>query len=95
MAATVLSVTDAVRHFSDYLNRVAYRREAFVLQRGRQKLAELRPLQQGLCLGDLPGLLSRLPKLASGDSAAFEADVRACRKEANICQEGLRDPWVS
>ena len=29
MPARVLTVTEAARHFSDYVSRVAYRREAF------------------------------------------------------------------
>jgi hypothetical protein len=30
MSANVVTVTEAVRHFSDYISRVVYRRESFV-----------------------------------------------------------------
>ena len=37
------SVTEIARHFADYVNRVAYRREHFVLLRGNKPVAELGP----------------------------------------------------
>jgi len=43
----MLTVTEVVRHFAEYLNRVAYRRESFVLIRGNKAIAELRPLPTG------------------------------------------------
>ena len=39
-----LSVTEVARHFAEYINRVAYRGECFVLMRGNKPIAELRPL---------------------------------------------------
>jgi antitoxin (DNA-binding transcriptional repressor) of toxin-antitoxin stability system len=42
--AQTLSVTEAARHFAEYINRVVYRSEAFVLVRGNKPIAELRPL---------------------------------------------------
>lgn len=42
-----LSVTEAARHFAEYINRVAYRGESFVLVRGNKPVAELRPLPMG------------------------------------------------
>jgi antitoxin (DNA-binding transcriptional repressor) of toxin-antitoxin stability system len=94
MTGTVLSATSAVRHFSDYLNRVAYRGEVFILSRGGQPLAELRPLPAGRRLGDLPGMVQGLPPLAADDDEAFEADVSAIRKAAGGEKKGLRNPWA-
>ena len=93
MHATVLSVTEAVRHFSDYVNRVAYRREAFVLRRGGVELAELRPVPSGRRLGDLPRIVASLPSLSEADAKRFSEDVHAAR--ASLRREGLQDPWVS
>jgi hypothetical protein len=76
-----------------YVNRVAYRREAFVLRRGRVELAELRPVPSGRRLGDLPGMLASLPSLSESDAKRFAADVRAAR--TSLRREGLRDPWAS
>ena len=93
MNAKVLSVTEAVRHFSDYVNRVAYRRETFVLRRGRAELAELRPVPSGRRLGDLPGILASLPTLSESDAKRFTEDVNKAR--VSLRREGLRDPWAS
>lgn len=93
MRTEVLSVTEAVRHFSDYVNRVAYRREAFVLRRGGVELAELRPVPGGRRMGDLPGILASLPSLSEADARQFSEDVDAAR--TRLRREGLRDPWAS
>lgn len=85
-----LSVTEVVRNFADYLNRVAYRRESFVLVRGGRALAELRPLPAGKRLGELPGLIASLPHL---DDEAFGADVESAREE--LADRGVADPWES
>ncbi|PKQ15126.1 MAG: hypothetical protein CVT67_11070 [Actinobacteria bacterium HGW-Actinobacteria-7] len=86
-----LSVTEAVRHFTDYVNRVSYRRESFVLIRGGKPVAELRPLPVGRRLGDLPGLLSSAPHI--DDVEAFAKDLDAAREE--LGHEEWADPWGS
>ena len=93
MRAKVLSITEAVRHFSDYVNKVAYRREAFVLRRGKKNLAELRPVPYGRRLGDLPGILSSLPALSESETKSFVEDVRKAR--VSMRREKLRNPWAS
>jgi antitoxin (DNA-binding transcriptional repressor) of toxin-antitoxin stability system len=77
MSTKVLTVTEAVRHFSDYISRVAYRNETFVLRKGNKPVAELRPLPTGRRLGDLPALFRSVPHLAKDDAVAFEKDVSA------------------
>ena len=47
MHTTTLSVTEMVRGFSDYVNRVMYRRERFILFKGSKPVAELRPVAYG------------------------------------------------
>jgi antitoxin (DNA-binding transcriptional repressor) of toxin-antitoxin stability system len=86
-----LTVTEVVRHFAEYVNRVAYRRESFILLRGSKPVAELRPLPAGKRLGDLPGLLASLPRL--DDAAEFAADLDAAREE--LSHGELVDPWRS
>jgi antitoxin (DNA-binding transcriptional repressor) of toxin-antitoxin stability system len=56
-----LSVTEVARHFAEYINRVAYRGECFVLMRGNKPIAELRPLPVGKRLAELPAVLASLP----------------------------------
>ncbi len=93
MSPKVLTVTEAVRNFSEYINRVAYRHEAFVLSKGKKPVAELRPLPHGRRLGDLPSILRAVPRLSRADGAAFAKDVDAARTDLEAGE--LRDPWVS
>jgi antitoxin (DNA-binding transcriptional repressor) of toxin-antitoxin stability system len=93
MATQVLTVTEAVRHFSEYVSRVAYRHETFVLRKGRKAVAELRPLPSGRRLGDLPALLRALPHLSQEDAVTFERDMDGARSELDNGE--LRDPWAS
>ncbi len=93
MTPQVLTVTEAVRHFSDYISRVAYRHETFVLRKGRKAVAELRPLPTGRRLGDLPALLRSVPHLSKDDAVTFEKDIDTAR--ADLDRGELRDPWAS
>ena len=88
-----LTVTEAVRHFSDYVNRVAYRRESFVLCRGRKAMAELRPVPSGRRLGDLPAILKSLPRLSGKEAEAFSKDLIEARRA--LPREKVKDPWDS
>lgn len=87
------SVTEVARNFAEYVNRVAFRGERFILMRGRRAVAELRPVPVGMHLGDLPALLASLPRLGSEDAAAFEDDVATARGQLGNLPE--RDPWES
>ena len=93
MAAIILTVTEAARHFSDYVSRVSYRHESFVLCKGKKPVAELRPVPGGRRLGDLPGLLRSLPHLSKSDAGAFAEDVESSRK--TLATGELRNPWAS
>jgi len=91
MSANILTVTEAVRHFSDYVSRVVYRNESFVLCKGKKPVAELRPLPRGRRLGDLPALLRSLPHLSEREASAFAEDIESAR--SSLANEELRDPW--
>jgi len=93
MHTTTLSVTEMVRGFSDYVNRVAYRGERFILVKGRKPVAELRPLPAGRLLGELEGVLRSLPVLTPDEASDFAADIEEARRR--LPQEGSRDPWQS
>jgi antitoxin (DNA-binding transcriptional repressor) of toxin-antitoxin stability system len=88
-----LSVTEVARHFAEYINRVAYRGECFVLMRGNKPIAELRPLPVGRRLVELPALLASLPHLSEMQATQFAADLSAAR-EAPARAE-VHDPWRS
>jgi antitoxin (DNA-binding transcriptional repressor) of toxin-antitoxin stability system len=88
-----VSVTEAARHFADYINRVAYKGESFTLMRGKKPVAELTPSPRGRRLGELPAMFASLPHLDPGDADAFAADIEAARAE--LARHPVRDPWES
>lgn len=87
------TVTDVLRNFSDYINRVAYRGEHFVLIRGGKPVAELSPVPAGTRLGDLPSLFESLPRLSDEEARAFGKDLDRMRTE--LGPAGAGDPWAS
>ena len=88
-----ISVSEAVRQFADYINRVAYRGERFTLIRGNKPVAELSPVISGRRLGDLPGLLASLPPLGEDDARSLDEDLARARSE--LSRSPLNDPWAS
>jgi antitoxin (DNA-binding transcriptional repressor) of toxin-antitoxin stability system len=87
------SVTDVIRNFSDYINRVVYRGERFLLVRGGTSVAELSPVPAGRRLGELPALLESLPRLDAGDAEALAAELEEARARLGDGPPG--DPWAS
>ncbi len=77
----IRSVAEVARHFADYVNRVSYRGDSFVLVRGNKPVAELRPLPAGQRLGELPALLASLPHLSPAEADEFASDITAARQE--------------
>ena len=88
-----LSVTEVARHFAEYINRVAYRGECFVLVRGNKPIAELRPLPAGKRLVELPALLASLPHLSATEATQFADDLTAAREA--LARADVHDPWRS
>jgi antitoxin (DNA-binding transcriptional repressor) of toxin-antitoxin stability system len=89
----IRSVTEVARHFADYINRVLYRGERFVLMRGNKPVAELTPLPAGRRLDELPDLLASLPKLSAQEATEFADDIDDAR--SMLSATGIRDPWAS
>jgi antitoxin (DNA-binding transcriptional repressor) of toxin-antitoxin stability system len=87
------SVTDILRNFSDYINRVAYRGERFLLIRGGAAVAELSPVPSGRSLGDLTDLLASLPRLGADDADSLGADLDLARTQLDTLEPG--NPWDS
>jgi hypothetical protein len=93
MDTTSLSVTEMVRGFSDYVNRVTYRRERFILLKGRKPVAELRPIPAGRLLGELEAVLRSLPALSAAEAESYVAEIDEAR--ARLPHDEPRDPWQS
>lgn len=88
-----LSVTEAARHFAEYVNRVVYRGESFILVRGKKPVAELRPLPMGNRLAEFPEMLASLPRLAPDEAREFAEDLEMARTELGRVE--VHDPWRS
>jgi antitoxin (DNA-binding transcriptional repressor) of toxin-antitoxin stability system len=87
------TVTEVARNFADYVNRVAYGGERFILMRGGKAVAELVPVPAGKPLSELPELLASLPHLSQEEAESFEKDLAAARAELNRLP--VQDPWES
>ena len=72
MSTLTATVTEVSRHFSEYINRVAYANDTYILLRGGKALAELKPCGTTKTMADLPTILTSLPKLAEEDLEHFE-----------------------
>lgn len=88
-----VSVTDVARNFADYVNRVAYRGETFVLYRGNKAVAQLQPVSAGKPLKELPALLASLTQLTDEELSGFAEDLEKIRRGA--VQQDMRNPWDS
>ncbi len=86
---TRTSVIDFLRNLPDYINRVAYRNEWFVLLREGKPVAEVSPVAPARQLGDLPSLLASLPRLSPEEAKAFAHDLDHARSE--LADGGLPD----
>jgi len=93
MHTTTLTVTETVRNFSEYINRIVYKHESFILVKGKKPVAELKPLPMGRTLADLPHIVLSLPSLTKSEADAFSRDIVKGRQlQKNIKS---RDPWAS
>ena len=85
---TRLSATEAVRTFSDLLNRIRYRGEEFVVERAGEPVCLMTPAAPTtrLTLRDLASLLREIPKADAGYASAVR---RASRTQGRP----PRSPW--
>lgn len=88
-----LNVTEFVRNFAEYINRVAYRGERYVLIRGGREVAAVHPVPEGRTLADLPGLLAAIPRLSPDEAEELARDLERARRE--LADSESRDPWDS
>jgi antitoxin (DNA-binding transcriptional repressor) of toxin-antitoxin stability system len=93
MSEIKITVTDVARHLSDIISRVAYRGEHFILVKGKKTMARITPVAIGKKLGELPELVSRLPRLSEKEAAVFKKDIARTKKKSDM--ERMRDPWAS
>ena len=77
-----VNVTQAVRQFSDMLNRVFYQKASFELERGNKVIARITPVpsESPLKVKDLNKLFSELPRLGE-DAEELAKELRDIRKQ--------------
>ena len=77
-----ISATDAARGFSELLNRVRYRGEAFLIERGGVAIGELRPVRPvRFTARELQTLLRSLPPV---DEEFFDDVERAVLEQPTV-----------
>lgn len=83
----VISATEAARSFSELLDRVCYRGETFVIERGGEPVCEISHVKPMRFTGaDFLALLHSLPK---PDPAFWNAVEKATRQEPAVPES----PW--
>jgi antitoxin (DNA-binding transcriptional repressor) of toxin-antitoxin stability system len=85
---THVSATEAVRTFSDLLNRIRYRGEEFVVERAGEAVCRMTPAAptNRLTLRDLASFLRDIPK----PDASYARDVRRAARSQG---RPPRSPW--
>ncbi len=80
-----LSVTQAVRQFSDLMNRVCYQGAVVELERGNRVIARICPAAPAslLKVKDLNQLFQELPSLGE-DTGRFAEDLAEIRKQVPV-----------
>jgi antitoxin (DNA-binding transcriptional repressor) of toxin-antitoxin stability system len=87
-----ITATDAVRDFSDLLNRIKFGGDHYIIKRGGKAVAYMGPLREANIprpLEELKALLKELPNL-DDDLEAFAADLESLWKhQPSLPEEGL------
>ena len=83
-----ISATEAARSFSELMNRVRYRGESFVVERGGKPICEILPAKPISFSGaELASLLRSLPKPDEGYLAIVEEMIA---KQPTVAESGWR-----
>lgn len=90
----VITVTELLRNFREYIGRVAHGGERFLLSRGGETVAELRGVASGRALAELPAVLESLPRLSEEEAGRFVRDLETAREGVEGAP-GPPDPWAS
>ena len=75
-----MTVTEAARHFSEFISRVHYRGESTLLFKGGKPVAKVLPAGNPRTGRDLAVIWSRLPHLSVKEAAAFGRDIEGARR---------------
>jgi prevent-host-death family protein len=70
-----MTVTEASRHFSEFISRVHYRGESAILLKGGKPVAKVMPAVRVKTGRDLASLWQHLPHLSVKEAEAFGHDI--------------------
>jgi len=88
-----ISATDAVREFSELLNRVKFRGERYIIERSGKPVARIEPTDPSprrRTLSEFWGLLDELPHLGN-ELESFAEDIEVIQMEQLRLPE--KGPW--
>lgn len=89
--ASILSVTEAARNFSDVISRTFYRHETTVLLKGGKPVARIVPVASPSVTGrELAALWTSLPHLDAGDADTLAQELESATRSL----PAPRDPWA-
>jgi prevent-host-death family protein len=90
MGARKVSATEIARNFSDLVNRVRYRGEEFLIEKGGETVARLVPVESPHPLGTVRDIVRLVEKL--GADPAFSDELDAIIRQDNQ-PTASGDPW--
>ena len=93
--AQIVKATEAVRSFSDIINRVYYKGESFDIQKGNNIVAQITPVENksSVKVKNLDALFKNGPHLDPEDAEQFMKDVDDVRRSTRINIEELYRKW--
>jgi prevent-host-death family protein len=91
--SNTITATELARKLADYLNRVSYRGETFVVHRGGRPVAELRPAPRGILGKDFLARYRTLPHLTPDEAVSMGDDIDQARTD--LAHDPLANPWES
>jgi antitoxin (DNA-binding transcriptional repressor) of toxin-antitoxin stability system len=83
-----ISATNAVRNFSNLINRVRYQGASFEIEHGNEVIARIIPAVPSatLSIADLDEQWEQLPRLNHEDADLFEASIHELRQNATLSE---------
>jgi len=85
-----ISATDMARNFADVVNRVRYRGEEFLIEKGGEAVARLGPLEAPPPLGTLRDLVRLVEKLGPDPGFADQLEEIIRQDNQHLASD---DPW--
>jgi len=86
-----LTVTKAIRNFSDIIGRIRYRGESFLLTKGGTAVARIGPVDRGIKAKELAPLWKEIKHLSPESAKDFSKDLANSR----LILKEVEDKWAS